>query len=269
MSNCQLIGPADPPVFEIHNRNGSAQLIIACDHASAAVPARLDRLGLDSGFFEQHIAYDLGAAAVARRVADLVDARAVLGGYSRLVVDLNRNLSDSSAVPALSDGILVPGNLGLSAGERQERVRALYGPYHEAVGKQLEEILGSRGGAVLVSIHSFTPTLHGIDRPWEMGVLWDADSRLALPLLELLRRDTGIRVGDNEPYSGRHPADYTIDVHGEANGLACAGVEIRQDLIVREQGQERFAQILAGAIKSCLAEPDIFAPVQSLPGSCG
>lgn len=260
MPNSQLIGPSDPPVFEIHNPSGPAQLIIACDHASAAVPAKLNGLGLDSRYFGQHIAYDLGAGGVARRVADLVNAKAILGGYSRLVVDLNRDLADVSAVPALSDGVLIPGNLGLPAGERDGRARELYGPYHEAVGKAVTESIESRGGAVLISIHSFTPRLHGIERPWELGVLWDADERLALPLLELLRRDRDIRVGDNEPYSGRHPADYTIDLHGEANGLACAGIEIRQDLIDQEQGQERYAQILAGAIKSCLAEPGIFTP---------
>lgn len=224
------------------------------------MPASLKDLGLDRSYFERHIAYDLGAGGVARRVADLMDATAILGGYSRLVVDLNRDLADSSAVPGLSDGILIPGNLGLSPDERDGRARELYGPYHEAVSRQVQEGIESRGGVVLISIHSFTPRLHGIERPWEMGVLWDTDPRLALPLLELLRRDRKIRVGDNEPYSGRHPADYTIDEHGEANGLACAGIEIRQDLIVEEQGQERFAQILAGAIKSCLAEPGIFAP---------
>ena len=150
----------------------------------------------------------MGAGAVTTLLSRRLKANAVLGNYSRLVVDLNRNLEDPSAFPAISDGILVPANLGLTVEHRAERARALFKPYHEVVRRVTQDWTGAGQIPVFLSIHSFTPKLHGVRRPWHIGVLWDKDPRVAIPFMEALRRTGDIVVGDNEPYSGRHPADF-------------------------------------------------------------
>jgi predicted N-formylglutamate amidohydrolase len=195
----------------------------------------------------------------------------VLAVYSRLAVDLNRDLRDGSAYPALSGGVLVPANLGLSAAAKAARARALYEPYHWAVRDALDRAGGrgapapasfaaasAAGAPVLVAVHSFTPTMHGLGRPWHVGVLWDKDPRLAVPLLAALRAQQGVVAGDNEPYSGRHPADYTIDHHAEPRGIAHASIEIRQDLIRDEAGQREWAERLAAALCPVLEDDALY-----------
>ncbi len=87
----------------------------------------------------------------------------------------------------------------------------------------------ARAVPVLISMHSFTPLWKGFARPWEVGVLWDRDARLARPLIDALMR-AGFRVGDNEPYSGELEND-CLYRHGTMNGLPHVLIEIRQDLI--------------------------------------
>jgi len=249
-----LLGSGESPAFELIEHAAPRPLVLTCDHASNAVPAALNRLGLADEHFEQHIAWDIGAGAVTRLLSERLHANAVLGGYSRLVIDLNRNLEDPTAFPAISDGVLVPGNLGLDAESRAWRARALFKPYHEAVSRVIRGRVRGSSVPLMVSIHSFTPKLHGIRRPWHVGVLWDKDPRLALPLLAALRRHGDLVVGDNEPYSGRHPADFTIDHHAEPLGLAHAGIEIRQDLINDLDGQQRWASLIGDALESVLVD---------------
>ncbi len=264
-----MLTPDEPLPYEaVHV--GERPVVVVCDHAGRRVPQALGRLGLEARCFADHIAWDIGAGAVARRLIETLDARGVLGVYSRLVVDLNRDLDDATAFPALSDGVLIPGNLGLARAAKAERARALYEPYHRAVRHALEAASGGETHAVLVAVHSFTPRLHGIARPWHVGVLWDKDPRLALPLFAALRAEPGVVVGDNEPYSGRHAADYTVDHHAEAAGLAHVSLEIRQDLIRDEAGAARWAERLGRVLGDVLAAPSLYrrlAPVEGAPGA--
>src|SRR5690606_23723411 len=181
------------------------------------------------------------------------------------VVDLNRSLRDPSAFPAISDGVLVPGNLGLDAAAKAARAAALFEPYHGAIRRLLDQAEARGESPVVIAVHSFTPRIYGVARPWHVGVLWDRDPRLALPLLAALRSERDLVVGDNEPYSGRHPADFTMDHHAEARGLAHASIEIRQDLIRDADGQDAWAARLAAALGEVLADPDLYRRYEGRP----
>lgn len=256
-----LLDADDPPPFETL-REGSRALVLACDHASHCIPRRLDGLGVPQRYLRSHIAWDIGAARVARELCRHLGATAVFGGYSRLVVDLNRELDDASAFPAISDGVLIPGNVGLGATARAERQSELYAPYHEALDRALDAATTPDRSPVMIAIHSFTPRLYRIRRACHIGVLWDKDPRLAVPLMAALRATGEWVVGDNEPYSGRHPADYTIDHHAEPRLLAHAGIEIRQDLVVEEASAVALAATLAKVLEPLLA-PSLERPIEA------
>lgn len=246
-----LLGPGDPePYEEWWPGEPAFPVLLTCDHASSRVPAALDGLGLPLADRERHIAVDIGAAEVTRELARLLQVPAVLSGYSRLVVDCNRHLDDPSAFPETSDGSAIPGNSGLSPAARVVRAEALHRPYHGAIARLLTG-LGPEPG--LLAIHSFTPVLGGVARPWHVGVLWDADDRLAAPLLGALRAGGNWVVGDNEPYSGRDPVGYTMDCHAESRGLPHVSIEVRQDLVVTPEGVAHCARLLASALRSILA----------------
>ena len=266
-----LIAPDEPPAYAAVSSGrprAGREVVFVCDHASNRVPAALGRLGLDERHLLDHIAWDIGAASVALKLTEWLGGRGVLGGYSRLVVDLNRSLEDGSAFTPLSDGVLVPGNLGLDAAAKAARAEAIYWPYHDAVARALDEATTDDARPVMIAVHSFTPRLHGIERPWHVGVLWDKDPRLPVKLLAALRRHPDIVAGDNEPYSGRHPADFTIDHHAEPRGIAHASIEIRQDMIRDEDGQLRWAERLAEVLDEVLDDPALYRPAPAAaPGT--
>ena len=254
----RLIGADEPAAFEVVHGGTERRLIIACDHASRTIPRSLGTLGLEDRHLEDHIAWDIGAAEVARMLCRRLGCVAVLGTYSLLVIDLNRYLDDATAIPPLSDGVLIPGNVGLSESQRAQRIGELYAPYHEALRREIASLTSAARVPAMIGLHSFTPRQHGLARPWEVGVLWDTDARLALPLMARLRSGGKLRVGDNEPYSGRHPADFTVDHHAESLGLACAGIEIRQDLVAGPDGQAAWAGRLARALEAVLADENLY-----------
>jgi predicted N-formylglutamate amidohydrolase len=248
-----LIGSSEPPAVEICRRDGRTAAVLTCDHASNAVPAAPADLGLGANPLARHIAWDIGAAAVTRRLATLLDAPAVLAGYSRLVIDCNRDPDDPTSIPETSDGVAVPGNRGVSAAGRAARRAALFDPYHAAVAAALAAKGATGAPPALLSIHSFTPVMAGVARPWHVGILWDDDPRIPVPLLAALRADASLVVGDNQPYSARQPAGYTVRHHAEARGLPHVAIELRQDLIESVAGAARWAQLLAGALPPILA----------------
>ena len=103
------IAADEPPAFELVNPNGRGRAILTCDHASPRIPRRLGNLGLAAADRLRHVAWDIGTAALARRLARILDAPLVLSGYSRLVVDCNRPLEVASAFCTRSEDIDVPG----------------------------------------------------------------------------------------------------------------------------------------------------------------
>ena len=254
------LGPHDGPPFLLNLRPAQHPALVVCDHASNAVPTCLAGLGLTNEALAQHIAWDIGAAALALRLAALLGISAVRTGYSRLVVDCNRHLTDPSSMVAVSDGVAIPGNENLNDAQRAWRHSALFEPYHLAIEQQLSLLAAAGRAPALIAVHSFTPVMNGFARPWQCGVLWDRDDRLARPLLAALRAESGLVVGDNQPYSGQHPADYTIDVHAERRRWPAVCVEVRQDQLLTSVGVEAWAQRLAQALAPLLADEKLYEP---------
>jgi len=253
-----FLDPDEPPPFEIIDVEPAYPTLLVCDHATNRIPKRLGGLGVSAVDLETHFALDIGAANVTRIMSASLSLPAVLSCYSRLVVDCNRRLDDPTAFPPYFEEIFVPGNQGLDHDDRQARADALYWTYHRAVRNQLTALEAHAQAPAMLAIHSFTPQLNGQQRPWEIGILWDKDPRIPLPLLEALRREPGVVVGDNEPYSGKHPHDFTIDYHAEEAGLAHVSIEIRQDLIATPGGANRWAGILSEALQPILADPGLY-----------
>jgi predicted N-formylglutamate amidohydrolase len=230
-----------------------AGLLILCDHAENTIPTAYDRLGLKEQDLHRHIAYDLGAASVAERLAESLGVPAILSRFSRLLIDPNRGFDDPTLMMQITDGLIVPGNVGLDANTLQRRIDTYYKPYHQAITRAVDKAIALGKPPVIVSIHSFTQAWKGVHRPWAVGVLWDKDPRLALPLLEALRAIPGIEVGDNVPYSGQLKGD-TLYQHGTVRGLAHALVELRQDLILGPEGQAEWAERLSRVLRKVLDE---------------
>jgi predicted N-formylglutamate amidohydrolase len=254
-----LIGPGDPPPYMTYNDRGRARVLLVADHASPFFPAGMNQLGLADWVLERHVAWDIGSDKLTRFLADELDAQAVLAGFSRLIVDPNRKLDDPTAFIEVSDGIAIPGNLDLDDEQKALRVQSFFRPYHEAVTARLERLSAGAAVPALISVHTCTPVFARIVRPWHIGVMWDRDPRIAVPLMEHLRREDGVCIGDNEPYSGRHPHDFTIDYHAEPGGLPHVGIEVRQDLVSDEAGARRWASVLAGALRPILARDDLYS----------
>jgi predicted N-formylglutamate amidohydrolase len=248
-----LLTADDPPAFELVNDSGPAPILLTCDHASRLVPRRLGNLGLAEPDRVRHIAWDIGAAEVARHMARALDAPAILSGYSRLVVDCNRHLHDPTLMPAVSDGTPIAANASLAPADRQARLDALYHPYHRAIAQRLDRFAAAGIRPVFLSVHSCTPEMNGRFRPWHIGVCWAEDRRLAGPVMAALARDPEIVVGDNQPYSLDPREDYSVPVHAIARGLPHLQVEIRQDLIAAEAGARHWAEVLLAALRPALA----------------
>ena len=227
-----------------HVHGGELGLLIIADHASAHVPEDID-LGIDPVLLRDHIAVDIGVAEVSRLVADQLGCTAVLGGISRLVIDLNREDDAPGLLPVMSDGHAIPGNRHADLADRMIR---FHHPYHH----HIERVLDAMDSPFIFSVHSFTPRLASDphqERPWDIGILYNEDdraARIAIPLLE----QAGLIVGDQLPYSGKL-LNATMNRHAEANGIPYLGVEIRQDLIADELGQRRFAGILGPVVLEC------------------
>lgn len=260
-----LIGPGDPPPCRVVNADGRAAVVLCCDHASPAVPKALGTLGLAPAEFSRHIAYDIGAAAVAARLAEHFDAPAVLAGYSRLVIDCNRPLDDHTSVRIISDGTVVPGNRHLGIAEIEARAEAFFRPYHEAIAVQIARRRAAGAVPVILSVHSYTGTMSGMARPWQLGVLSGEDRRIADPLLAALTADPALCIGDNKPYSGRGLYGYTIETHALPAGLPNVLLEFRQDEIDSEAKAHAWADRVADAMQPILRDPALRRPFEESP----
>jgi predicted N-formylglutamate amidohydrolase len=254
----QLIGANEPVPVEIVNTDPAYPVLLVCDHASNRIPAGLNGLGVSPADLDTHFALDIGAADVVRHLSRRLALPAVLTTYSRLVVDCNRALTDSTAFPVCLEHIMVPGNQALDHDERKRRADALFWPYHHEIGERLTGLEAMAPAPALIAVHSFTPEFDGIKRPWHLGVLWDKDPRIPVPLIDALSLIDGVVVGDNEPYSGKHPHDFTLDHHAEAEGLAHVSVEIRQDLIDTPDGVAYWGDLLSEALVPILSGPGLY-----------
>jgi predicted N-formylglutamate amidohydrolase len=236
--------------------------LIICDHASNAIPPGYGTLGLPSEALDRHIAYDIGAAEVTRALAAQLGAPAVLSAYSRLIIDPNRGMDDPTLVMRYSDGAIVPGNAYIDAAEIARRSTRFWAPYREEIAAAIDAMIATGEPPALISIHSFTPVLRSLTRPWKIGVLWDRDRRIPKPLIEALLAEPDLfpdDVGDNEPYDGALTGD-TIDASATSRGLANALIEIRQDLIAERNNAIAWAERIGRVLRPIIADPQSRAP---------
>ncbi len=238
-----LLSPSEPSPVRVLRESGRSALFLTADHAGRAIPAALGDLGVSEAELQRHIAWDIGIAGVTECLCDHLDATAVLQTYSRLVIDCNRDPSWPSAVPEISEYTPIPGNLGLTDEAKAARVAAIFTPYHNRISALLDARAHRR--TVLIAMHSFTASFKGESRAMQIGVLYDKDPKLALILLDLLRREGDLVVGDNAPYALAEDSDFSIPSHGQRRGLAHVEIEIRQDLIAEPEGQRAWARRLA------------------------
>ncbi len=246
-----LLADDEPAPVRVLHWSGASDFLLTADHAGRMIPRRLGRLGVPESELERHIAWDIGIAGVTERLAAALDATAVLQTYSRLVIDCNRDPSVPSSMPEISETTPVPGNVGLTSADRAARIAAIFAPYHARIEALLDARRTARRRTVLVAMHSFTPVFKGEPREVQVGVLFNRDVRLAAALLDVLRAEGDIVVGENAPYAVSDTSDYGVPVHGEKRGLPHVEIEIRQDLIADAQGQAawaaRFARLLPAA----------------------
>jgi predicted N-formylglutamate amidohydrolase len=256
-----MAGSANSAFEAVPGALDSGALII-CDHASNAIPPAYGTLGLPSEALDRHIAYDIGAAEVTRALAAQLGAPAVLSTYSRLLIDPNRGLEDPTLVMRYSDGAIVPGNAYADPSEIVRRSRLFWTPYREEIAATVDAMIATGEPPALISIHSFTPVMRSLARPWKIGVLWDRDGRIPKPLIEALIAERDLRadeVGDNEPYDGALAGD-TIDEVATSRGLANALIEIRQDLIAERNNAAAWAERLGRVLRPVIADPQSRAP---------
>ena len=243
--------------FDLVEGDRGRGLMLVADHAGRALPDEYGALGLPASEFERHIAYDIGVETVTRELAALLGAPAVLANFSRLLIDPNRGEDDPTLIRQLYDGTVVPGNYPMTADERERRLERFYRPYHDAVASMAASVAEASGAApFLFSVHSFTPVMQGVARPWHVGILWDSDARAPAPLIEALSAEPGLVVGDNEPYDGALRGD-TMFRHAIVDGYAHALVEIRQDLVADAAGAVAWANRLAPIVDAVNRRPDI------------
>lgn len=231
------------PACEILQADATTPWLIACDHASNRVPLEIDggSLGLPPEQMARHIAYDVGAAGVTRHLGALMQARTILGRFSRLVIDPNRGEDDPTLIMKVYDHTIVPGNRHVDTAERDRRLNRYYRPYHDAYA----DLAARVPDTIIVAVHSFTPRLNArAPRPWHIGILHAEDQRLSRPLIDRLRAEPDLCVGENQPYAGHLPGD-AVDRHALIPGRANALIEIRHDLIETEEQQRAWADRLA------------------------
>ena len=241
----RLLAADEPPPFTVDNEAGTSPFLIVADHAGKHFPRRLEQLGVSDAECERHIAWDIGIGAVCRLLGQALDAVVIRQNYSRLVIDCNRTPGSETSIADLSESTAVPGNIGLSERDKLARVREIFQPYHDRIADELDRRRKAGRPTALISVHSFTPVYKTVTRPWHVGVLYNRDRRFAQILMELLHREGGLIVGDNEPYSVTDASDYTIPVHGEQRDLHHVAIEIRQDLITDDAGQRTWAALFA------------------------
>lgn len=246
-----LLADNDPPPFTVANADGDSDFVIIADHAGRAIPAALGDLGVSDVELERHIAWDIGVAGTSRALADRLNAFVITQSYSRLVIDCNRAPGSPQSIVTRSERTPVPGNEAVSAEAAVQRTREIFDPYHARIRDELDRRQARARRSILIAMHSFTPVYMEDARAWHAGVLYNRDARFAHAVLDGLRTDSTLIVGDNQPYQASEATDYALIVHGERRGLLCVEIEIRQDLIAHERGQaewaERLAQVLMRA----------------------
>lgn len=239
-----LLAIDEPPPYSVVNPDGASPFLLLCEHASNRIPRALGQLGLPHAERQRHIAWDIGVSALSQHLSATLDAALFMTNYSRLVIDCNRPLHAPSAIPEVSETTSIPGNLSLSATERQQRIDTLFTPFADAVKRRLDQRDAQGLQSIVVGVHSFTPIYFGRSRPWHAGVLYGEAKTFGHALIDALREDADLEVGDNEPYNIHPDEDYTVPAHADSRGLPGVLIEVRHDLIDTRQGVQAWGERL-------------------------
>ena len=232
------------------NAGGASPYVLLCEHAANFIPVEYDRLGLDEAALRRHIAWDIGAAALARVLSRALDAPLFLSGYSRLLIDCNRPPGTPTSIPERSEDTVIPGNLALPASERARRAAAYFTPLQNMVAAELDRRTREGIPTIVLGVHSFTPVFRGMSRPWQAGVLYAGAAGFGGAFIAQLAADAALTVGDNQPYQIEREHDYTVPVHGDARSIPAALLEIRQDLLTNDTGIASWADRLVPALSA-------------------
>jgi predicted N-formylglutamate amidohydrolase len=255
----RLLQASDPQPVGEERLNRPSRFLLIADHAGNAVPQRLGDLGILSADLNRHIGIDIGIHGVSQRLSALLDAPYVFQRYSRLVIDCNRQPGNATSITPVSDGTHIPANQDLSRDAIAQRHDEIFWPYQRAIAHQISAMRKTAGPPVVIAMHSFTPK-HGdypAPRPWQIGVLFNRDDRLARSLIACLENEGDLTVGINQPYAVEDHVDYAVPVHCEKGGLVHVELEIRQDLIGEPDGQTAWAERLARLLPQALDAVDI------------
>ncbi len=259
MLNRNLLTGSDAKAFYIHNIDATSNIVIICDHASDKIPKSLGYLGLNNQIMDSHIAYDIGAANIAKILSEKLNAPSILAGFSRLVIDINRPIDDFTLIREISDGIVIQGNRHITNINKQQRIDEIYAPYHRAIKQIIDKKHCGKNFPAIISIHSCTDKMNGKARPWHIGVLMNKDRRMGEKLMAILAaQNPDIYIGDNKPYSGMDPYGYSIETHAIPAKLPNVLLEIRQDLIRSVSGQKKWAKIIANAMIEVIDNNSLF-----------
>jgi len=254
----RLLSPGEPLPYRIENVQGKGIGLVICDHAGSRVPRTLKDLGIDKADLKKHIGWDIGAEDAAQHISRTLDMPLVLATYSRLVLDLNRAPHHEECIPETSDHIDVPANAGLSKAQREQRLKEIFWPYQNKIGKMIDAFGRKKQIPILLSIHSMTPEMDGVKRPWHLSILWNREAAIAKQIVHDIRsRHPDLLVGENQPYtlfSDRFPGS-TIHRHAEERGLPYVFVEFRQDLLDTKEKASYWAGILLQALHAVLDNP--------------
>ena len=245
----KLVGPGDPPPFEVLNEGSDHPVVLVCEHAGRAVPQQLGSLGLDEQALDLHIAYDIGAEALCRALAERMGSTAVLQRYSRLVIDCNRPTDAPDAMPMISDHVPIPGNRDLSMLDRQKRIDEIFQPFQNAVGG----VLDREHARAAFSVHSFTPMMDGFQRPWDISFLYRKDDQTSHQLANPIRKQRPeLTIGFNQPYQIDNTSDWFVPRHAEPRHLPHSLIEVRNDHLDQEAGPVDWARLINQALNVLL-----------------
>ncbi len=229
---------------------GAAPFFVFCDHASNHIPVDLNDLGMPEDLLETHIAWDIGASAIAEAIAKRLGCALFQCAFSRLIIDPNRALTSNDLIPATSDQIPIPGNQMLNDAQRRARIEQFHMPYHDQLAAELNRARENTEKLFVISIHSFTNRLMGAaeDRPWPVGLLWREDERSARATIDFLSRETDWPIGDNQPYDARE-FNYSVDRHVGPINISHLTMEFRQDYLSCDEEIEKMAELVAGGVR--------------------
>ncbi|MGN8277541.1 N-formylglutamate amidohydrolase [Pseudomonas sp. SMN5] len=241
---CAEAGLYTGPAYRLLREDSECPVLLVCEHASRFIPPALNDLGLDDTASREHIAWDIGALALAERLSETLGATLLSANYSRLLIDLNRPLHVPDSIPPQSEIYQIPGNQSLDAATREYRQRCLFHPFHDRLRGLIDARLADKRPVRVVGIHSFTPVFYGQPRALEAGVLFGEARDYAQRIVDGLARHS-LRVAGNQPYKINPLSDMTVPVHGDGRGLDSVLIEVRNDLLRTPEAVRTWSAYLA------------------------